>query len=215
MTDRHAGLELYGAQLRTAIARDRRRTPRRLIAGAAAVPVAVAIAAALLLTAGGGPQVSAADAAILRHVDAVLSPAAGTVLHEQAMVTAPGEGTQPFELWLEGSAPHRYQVHKWGHVGFGSGGAADDPAATLRAMVQSGQATVDASTTYDGVPAYKLTVAGAPDRWLNGTAYVARSDYRPVEIDSNGEQIRYTNYESLPATAANLACVTPGAGRSC
>jgi hypothetical protein len=81
--------------------------------------------------------------------------------------------------------------------------------------VQSGQARVDASTTYAGVPAYQLTVAGAPDRWLNGTAYVARSDYHPLLIESNGESIRYTAYEDLPANAASVDCVTRGAGRSC
>ncbi len=53
---------------------------------------------------------------------------------------------------------------------------------------------------------------------LNGTAYVARSDYRPLEIDStsNGGKVVFSAYEYLPATPANdaLLAVTsahPGA----
>jgi len=33
-----------------------------------------------------------------------------------------------------------------------------------------------------GVPAYKLTIHGAADPWVDGTAYVATSDYHPLEI---------------------------------
>jgi hypothetical protein len=79
-------------------------------------------------------------------------------------------------------------------------------------MVASGRAHVHASTTFHGVPAYKLTVTGAPDRWLNGTAYVSKANYRPLEIDTAAggptERIVYQSYEYLPATTANQALLT-------
>jgi hypothetical protein len=59
--------------------------------------------------------------------------------------------------------------------------------------------------TFAGVSAYKLTVQGAADPWVNGTAYVARSDYHPLEIVTRGERIAYQIYEYLPATPANQA----------
>jgi hypothetical protein len=81
-----------------------------------------------------------------------------------------------------------------------------DFAATLRALVQSGDAKVDGTTTINGVQAYKLTVTNSPDRFLLGTAYVATSDYHPLEIDTttDSETIVYQTYEYLPATSANL-----------
>jgi len=58
------------------------------------------------------------------------------------------------------------------------------------------------------VPAYRLTVTGASDRWLNGTVYVSRADYHPLQIETNGERIVFQSYEYLPATAANQALLT-------
>ena len=77
-----------------------------------------------------------------------------------------------------------------------------DAAATLRALVQSGNASVVGTTTIDGVAAYELQVSGAPDATLDGTAYVAQSDYRPLLIQTtSGETISYSTYEYLPASA--------------
>ncbi len=65
-----------------------------------------------------------------------------------------------------------------------------------------------------------MRVQASADESLDGaTAYVARSDYRPLEIDSttNGvEKIVFSAYDYLPATPANdalLAVTTahPGA----
>jgi hypothetical protein len=78
---------------------------------------------------------------------------------------------------------------------------------------------VAATTTYDGIRAYKLTVAGSGDPFLDGTAYVAASGYRPLEIDTTGgrgEVIKFSVYEYLPANATNmrlldLAAAHPGA----
>lgn len=122
---------------------------------------------------------------------------------KRALVTS-GSATSPYELWIESTPPHHYHVIKWGHEGTGSGRGASDPAAALRSLVASGNAHVEAATTFDGVPAYKLTVTGASDRWLNGTAYVSRADYHPLEIECNGERIVFQTYEYLPATPANL-----------
>lgn len=67
---------------------------------------------------------------------------------------------------------------------------------------------VSSSTTYNGVDAYRLTAHGAGDTLLNGNAYVAQSDHRPLELDSTnngGEKIVVTAYEYLPDTPANRA----------
>jgi hypothetical protein len=101
---------------------------------------------------------------------------------------------------------HVGQLFAWARTRVGEYAA--DLTAELRALVASGQARVEASTTLDGVPAYKLSVSGASDRFLNGTAYVAQSDYYPLEIDTTGnggERIVVQRYEYLPATPANLA----------
>jgi hypothetical protein len=83
-------------------------------------------------------------------------------------------------------------------------------------MVNSGQATATA-TTFDGTPAYEIQVNVSGDPALeNATAYVAQSDYRPLEIDSSKGKAVFSTYEYLPATPANdalLAVTTahPGA----
>ena len=101
-------------------------------------------------------------------------------------------------------AIHQLEVSKGG-----------DPAAELKRMVASGQAAAT-PTTYNGVPAYKLSVNSSSYPLLNGTAYVARSDYRPLELDSTKGKVVFSTYEYLPATPANdaLLAVTsahPGA----
>jgi hypothetical protein len=85
-------------------------------------------------------------------------------------------------------------------------------------MVDSGHATAT-PTTYHGIPAYALRLHASGDTFLNGSAYVARSDYRPLEISSTtngGGKVVFSTYEYLPATPANdaLLAVTsahPGA----
>jgi hypothetical protein len=205
MTPSHPALTLYRDQLRDAIERDlgerSRHRPRGRLAFAfptAGVAVAGAVAT-LVLTAGsaGGPSV--ADAAIFHHIEAALAPPAGTILHEQAMVSLAGAPAVPYELWAQADAPYAYRVIKFGHEGAfeSSSSRPSDFAATLRAMVQSAQATIDATTTFDRVRAYKLTVTGSADRFLNGTAYVAASDYHPLELDTTGnggEVIKFSAY---------------------
>jgi hypothetical protein len=208
MTDLPAGLDLFRGQLYDAVARDLSRRPRRRAAARGVIgAAAVGAVAALALTGAGGAPAPSADAAVMRHVVTALTAPPATILHERAMVTL-GSTTQPYELWAQSSPPYAYRVIKWGHMGTGNGSAPDDPAAALRSMVQSGQAHVDATTTFAGVPAYQLTVSGASDRWLNGTVYVSRADYHPLQIETNGERIMFQSYEYLPATAANQALLT-------
>ena len=90
-----------------------------------------------------------------------------------------------------------------------------DPAVELKQMVNSGQATAT-QTTFHGTPAFELRIQASGGQFANGTAYVARSDYRPLEIDSTKGRIVFSTYEYLPATPANdalLAVTTahPGA----
>jgi hypothetical protein len=220
MTELPAGLVLYRSQLRSAIAHDLRDHPARRRALRVGLPAAGLVAAAsLALTLTSGSPVPSADAAILHHVARALSSPPDMILHERAMVTA-SWGTAPYELWQETSPPYAYTVSKWGHSGTGTASAPEDFAVELRDAVSSGQATVDGSVTFHGVAAYKLTVNGTADRFVNGTAYVAQSNYYPLEIDttaSGGELIVYQTYEYLPATASNLRRIrsaTPAANRA-
>jgi hypothetical protein len=59
------------------------------------------------------------------------------------------------------------------------------------------------------------TPRGSSDRFLNGTAYVAQSNYHPLEIDTTsngGERIVFQTYEYLPVTAANQRLVSAAGG---
>lgn len=207
MTAPAVGLDLFRDQLHAAVVRDLSRRPRRRAAGGAIGVAGVGVAAALALSGIGGGAPPFVEGAIARHVVGALTAPPSTILHERALVTV-GSRTQPYELWVESNPPYAYRVVKWGHEGTGRGSAPDDPAAQLRSMVQSGQAHVDSATTIDGVPAYRLTVTGSSTRFLNGTAYVSRANYHPLEIDTTdggGERIVFQSYEYLPATAANQA----------
>jgi hypothetical protein len=206
MTEIPAGLALYRAQLRDAIAQQDSRVHRRgRQAVAIGVPGAAAIAAGVLaLTLGGGTSVSSADAAILHRVEAALTTPPAMILHERAMVTL-GSTTSPYELWQVNLPPYDSHVLKWGHQDTGPAGRSEDFAAALRGLVRSGHATVDGRATVNGVAAYRLTIRGASDRFLNGTAYVAQSNYHPLELDTTalgGERIVFQTYEYVPATPA-------------
>ena len=220
------------------------RVKRRALA--LSVPATAAVAAAiLLLTAGGASGPSSASAAIIRHVRAELTGPPGQIVHESATVTFPDGSSMPFELWAQTGATGVYRVIKWGqevslsatkneiydpktntvtvsplppasHQFEASRGGGLD--AKLKRMVDSGQATAT-PTTYNGIPAYELSLHGSGDPSLNGTAYVAQSDYRLLEMNSTsngGEKVVFSTYEYLPATPTNdaLLAVTsahPGA----
>jgi hypothetical protein len=228
-------LRLYRNELRSAIERDleHRRVQKRQVA-IPIVAVAGIAAAALVIVSTLGVQARSADAAILHRISAALAPRAGTLLHERALVSVPGRSST-YELWAQADSPFAYRVIKWGHetswngsryssydaatntitmgqsvATTGKSHEPDDVAATVRQLAQSGQAQVEA-TTLDGVPAYKLTVSGSSDRFLNGTVYVARDSYYPLLIQTSAgcfgtctETIKYQTYEYLPASASNI-----------
>ena len=218
------------------------RVKRRALALAVPATAVAATAATLLLSAGGGAGPSLANAAIIRHVRAALTAPAGSILHEAAIVTLRDGSSTPFELWAQTGGTGIYRVIKDGQevslsatqneiydpsthtvtvsplppeIHAREVSRSVDLADELKQMVNSGQATAT-QTTYDGIPAFELRVLASEDPNLNGTAYLARSDYRPLEIDSTKGRIVVSTYEYLPATPANdalLAVTTahPGA----
>lgn len=230
-------LETYGHQLHDAIERDLARSgraarlKRRALALAVPASAAAATAATLLLSAGGTAGLSAANAAIIRHVRAELTAPPGSILHEAATVTLRDGSSSPFELWEQTGGTGVYRVIKYGQEVSQSAtqneiydpsthtvtvsplppavharevARSGDLADELKQMVNSGQATVT-QTTFDGIPAYELRLHASGDQFPNGNAYVARSDYRPLEIDSTKGRIVFSTYEYLPATPANDA----------
>ena len=217
------------------------RLKRRALVLSVPATAAAATTATVLLTAGGASGPSLASAAIIRHVRAELTAPPGQILHESATVTLPDGSSMPFELWTQ-PGTGVYRVIKDGqevsqsdteneiydpstntvtisplppaiHQREASRGG--DLADELKRMVDSGQATAT-PTTYNGIPAYELSLNPSGDTVLNGTAYVAQSDYRPLETDSTSAKVVFSAYEYLPATPANdaLLAVTsahPGA----
>jgi len=209
------------------------RLPRRAtglglaVSGAAAA--AITVVALVGSTGPGGP--AAADAAIIRHIRAELTAPAGSILHETATVTPTGGSPMQFELWLQTGGTGVYRVIKYGQEVSQSATQNEiydpstrrvtvsplppathayevahsvDLASKLKEMVNSGQTTATA-TTFDGILAYEIQV-NVPDGQLsNATAYVAQSDYRPLEIDSSKGKAVFSAYEYLPATPANDA----------
>jgi hypothetical protein len=241
MNDIPQELCLFRTQLRDAIERDlhRRPGPRVLQRRSSRVAVSTllvlaAASAAFMLLAGGGAQAPSANAAILRHTLAALTPPKGTILYEQAQISIPGHAAQRYELWAEADRPHAYRVIKWGHEASWNGRAFStyneatntisilpsdrgtvaarshepiDFAATLRSLVRSGQAQVAGTTTIHGIKAYRLTVSHSPDRFLLGTVYVAASNYHPLRIQTvtYHETIIFHAYQYLPATRSNMS----------
>jgi hypothetical protein len=198
-------LETYGHQLHDAIERDLARSgaaarlKRRALALAVPASAAAATAATVLLSAGGTAGLSAANAAIIRHVNAELTGPPGWILHEAATVTPRGGSPMLFELWAQTGGTGVYRVIKYGSEASQSATQNEtydpstrtvtvsplppaihareiahsvDLASKLKAMINSGQATAIA-TTFDGIPAYELRVNASGDQLLNGTAYVA------------------------------------------
>jgi len=208
-----------------------RRGLRRALALSVAATAAAATTAIVLLTAGGASGPSSASAAIIHHISAELTAPPGQIVHESATVTFPDGSSMPFELWAQTGGTGVYRVIKDGQEVSLSGTENEiyepltntvtisplppaihqrevshgiDLADELKRMIDSGQATAT-PTTYNGIPAYELTLNPSGDTLLNGTAYVARSDYRPLETDSTSAKVVFSAYEHLPATPANEA----------
>ncbi len=235
-------LQSFRGELRAAVEADldrqrrHRRHLRRAIALGAPAGGLAALSLILALVFGAGSGPSPADAAILASVESALSPPPNTVMHVSAMITVGTEPAQRYELWatdttfrvikegvefagnLNGSTVSSYDAatnsiytgieHPPSHT------PVDQPA-TLRSLIASGQAQVTGSTVVDGVPADVLSLTNQPagGGLENGTFDVAKSDYRPLLVQTTvacaqgqcPETMRYETYEYLPATPANLA----------
>lgn len=219
MTTHSSDLERFRTELRDAIEKDlarraaRRRTARRTARLAVPAVLAAVLGASLTLVPGAGPGIRPADAAVLAAAEAALTPPAGTILHERAMVTVGNLPPQRYEAWIEASAPGASRVIKFGWEGAWDGktfSAYDqatntitvgawippnhspgDIAATLRSLIASGQARVTGTTVVDGVPARTLAISGLPDGRVsgavNGTYDVAQSDDHPLLVQTTTE----------------------------
>jgi hypothetical protein len=211
-------------------ARPRRRgRSKRALAGLVAVPAAAA-GAAVLLVAGtlGGGTTGTADAAIIRHVDAALSPPGNEILH-----TKVAGGGFVAEWWQLTSPPYSFLGIK-GPVGAapeeaGSGTTASyydpgtntihqqpgnsptafiDPLAQVRQALHDGRARVLGNARIDGADTYEIQFAdknGFDQQSL--VAYVDQHTYRPVMLSDpqrNGSivRLRVVTFEYLPATPA-------------
>jgi len=214
MTTHSPDLERFRVELRDAIEKDlarraaRRRTARRTARLAVPAVLAAVLGASLTLVAGAGPGMRPADAAVLTAVEAALTPPAGTILHERAIVTVGNEPPERYEAWIEASAPGASRVIKDGWEGAWDGktfstydqatntitvggyvpGHAVDIAATLRSLIASGQARVTGTTVVDGVPARTLAISGLPGGRVggavNGTYDVTLSDDHPLLVQT-------------------------------
>src|ERR1700751_3580384 len=111
-------LESLRKELVRGVGRNIQRRHRTLVAArAAGFLVAVAGAAVIAVTVFGaaGPQTETANGAVLHRVATALAPPAGTILHEQAVVTIQGTAPATYELWQESDSPYAYRVIKFGH----------------------------------------------------------------------------------------------------
>jgi hypothetical protein len=215
--------------------RRRGRAARRrpLLAASLAAPAIAAAAAALLVAAPfGGDGPSTADAAIIRHADAALSPPPNEILHTKEV----GDGFMA-EWWQLTSAPYTFLGEK-GPVGVANPEAAGnattasyydpatntihamrgggttsfgDPVAQVHQMLDEGRARVLGSARVDGVDTYKIQFAEKDNGFTSQSliAYVDQRTYRPVLLsdpqrDGTVVDLRVVTLEYLPATPANL-----------
>jgi len=239
MTMLQPELESFRHELRAAVeadlVRDRnhRRHLRRAVAfGAPAGCAALGLSLALVL--GAGSSLSPADAAILASAQGALTPPPDSVFHVAAAITVGAGPAQSYELWTAGSS---YRFIKFGYEAAWNGTtmssydavsntmyvgiyspqnhAPVDTATTIRSLIASGQAHVSGSAVVDGVPAYVLSLSGLPEGGglANGTYDVAKSDYRPLLLQTTvgcqqgqcPETVHFQTYEYQPETPANLS----------
>jgi hypothetical protein len=240
MTMLQPELQSFRHELRAAVDADlaRHRDQRRRIKRAVAIgtPGGLAVLGlSLALVLGAGTSPSPADAAILSSAQSALTPPPDSVFHVAATITLGSGPAQPYELWSAGSS---YRFIKFGYEAASNGTTSSsydaatntlyvdiynpqnhgpvDTAATIRALISSGQAQVAGSAVVDGVPAYVLSLSGLPEGGglANGTYDVAQSDYRPLLLHTTiacqqgpscSETVQFQSYEYLPETSANLS----------
>ncbi len=211
-----------------------RRRRRSLVAVPAAAATALLAAATVVLVGGapGGRGPTVAEAAIIGHADAALTPPPNDIVHTKVE----GDGFAS-ETWQLTSAPYSFLGYK-GPIGSAtpeeSVNAAtaswydpathtihqspiakspqgfDDPIAQVHQALQNGDARVLGTAHVDGMNTYRIQFA-EKGRFGSGSlvAYVDQSTYRPVRLDDpqrNGAvvHLRVVTIEFLPATSANL-----------
>jgi hypothetical protein len=240
-------------ELRGAVAADlerhrvRRRHLRRAVTVGTPGSVLAALGLSLGLVLGTGGGLSPADAAILTGAENALTPPPNAVMHVRAMVTVGTQPAQPYELWATDTTFRviKEGVEFAGNVNGSTISSYDaatntittgiyhppehapvDQPATIRSLIASGQAEVTGSTVVDGVPADVLSLTNLPvgSGLVDGTFDVAKSDYRPLLVQTSvaqgsatgsaaagcaqgqcPETLHFETYEYLPATTANLS----------
>lgn len=212
------------------------RPPRRLSARIALATAAVAATAAVIAividvgTSGsGGPAV--ADAAIVHHTLAAVTPPADQILHEKVAGVQNGVRVEA-EWWQETSPPYANRVIKGtvGHEGEGSDNGTTsfeydpgsntmteqrdtspptpiDPVSEIRQELASGQAQVAGTLVIGGSSLYKIDLPGGL------IAYVDPSTYRPLYLDDPQRdggvvRLRVVTLEYLPLTPSNRALLS-------
>jgi hypothetical protein len=215
----------------------RPRLRRPLLAGVPAAAVAGLLAVAVVALVAGNPGShgpTTADAAIIRHAAAALTPPPNEILHTKVE----GDGFVS-ETWKLTSAPYSFLGYK-GPIGAATPEAAvsgttaswydpatnsihespitkpkppqgfDDPLAQVHQALQNGEARVLGTAHVDGVNTYKIQFADEGEFGPSSlVAYVDQITYRPIVLDDpqrNGGivHLRVVTIELLPSTPANM-----------
>jgi hypothetical protein len=212
--------------------RQRRRLSVRVVLGGAAVTAAAAAIAFFTVvgtTGSGGPSI--ADAAIIHHALAAVSPPSNEILHVKVVGVQNGV-TVTGETWQQTSPPFASRGMKGqvGHLGeFGDNGTTTfeydpatntiyeqpdsspptfaDPVSHVRQELASGEAQVAGVVTIGGTVLRKIDLPHGE------VGYFRASDYRPVYLDDpqrDGSivRLRVVAYEYLPMTPANQALLS-------
>ena len=206
----------------------RPRLRRPVLAGAAVAAGLLAVVVVVLAGNPGGHGPAAADAAIIRHADAALTPPPHEILHTKLA----GDGFVS-ETWQLTSAPYSLLGYK-GPIGAPAPEAAVngttaswydpatntihespitkqpagpksvyDPLAQVRQALQHGDARVLGTASVDSVNTYKIQFADKGEFGPGSlVAYVDQSTYRPIRLDQGIVHLQVT-IEFLPATPAN------------
>jgi hypothetical protein len=182
---------------------------------------------------------SANDAGVLYETDRAPDATTGAVVHSQEWTIPGGTADRLETTDAAGNPIHAYvsndvhgqdtvvsvdyAAHTWSTTTYSdapAGGSAPLPqspqqgASQLRADQASGKATVLGLTTVDGQNALELKegslAAGEQLTWVDASTYlpIRELDTAPGQPLSSDENIQ-ADYQWLPATAANLALVTP------
>jgi hypothetical protein len=198
----------------------------------AAASLAAAILAVVVLVAGGvgGAGTGAADAAVIRHVNAAFTAPPNEIFHFRlqgnGFVAESWQLTSPPYSYLEGKGPigadpyasddgvtaayYDPATNTIHHTSSTKPAAPDNPLTEIKQDLRDGRARLLRAATLDGTATYAIQLAdkhGFDAQSL--VAYVDRRSYRPIEIvdpQRNGTTVdlRVVAFDYLPATPANM-----------